>query len=238
MRGKKLLSYAIILSMIAMLLACSPTGNSNLDEELKAKNEIISTLESEKKDLEEEIETLNNRINELESSSESSESTVLASAMDALEVLANKDMTKLAAIAHPVKGIRFTPYSYVDTNEDKVFTPSQIKNLMSDNTIYAWGNYDGSGEPINKTFADYYEEFIYDEDYKNPHIIGNNTLIGKGNSMDNLTDVYTNGEFVEFHFTGFDPQYEGIDWSSLKLVFEESGGTWYLVGIIHSQWTI
>jgi flagellar basal body-associated protein FliL len=28
------------------------------------------------------------------------------------------------------------------------------------------------------------------------------------------------------------------DWESLKLVFEQSGNTWYLVGIIHEQWTI
>jgi hypothetical protein len=29
-----------------------------------------------------------------------------------------------------------------------------------------------------------------------------------------------------------------MDWRSLRLVFEEQGGSWYLVGIVHDQWTI
>ena len=63
-------------------------------------------------------------------------------------------------------------------------------------------------------------------------------LIGKGNTLNNIAQVYPNGEFVEFHFTGFDTQYEGMDWTSLRLVFEENNGTWFLIGIVHDQWTI
>ncbi|TJX15953.1 hypothetical protein E9840_01930 [Tissierella creatinini] len=220
--------------------ACTAANDSDLEEELQAKKEIIATLESENEKLQEEINKLNNRIEELEGEtpSQTQATSYLTAALEAVELLSNDDMNGLASMAHPVKGIRFTPYSYIDTSTDQVFTANQISNLMTDTTVYTWGNYDGSGEPINKTFADYYDEFVYDEDYANPHIIGNNTLIGKGNSIDNLTDVYTNGEFVEFHFTGFDAQYEGMDWSSLKLVFEEDSGIWYLVAIIHSQWTI
>jgi hypothetical protein len=29
-----------------------------------------------------------------------------------------------------------------------------------------------------------------------------------------------------------------MDWQSLRLVFEETAGNWYLVGIVHDQWTI
>lgn len=35
-----------------------------------------------------------------------------------------------------------------------------------------------------------------------------------------MAQVYPNGYFIEFHFSGFNPQFEGIDWESLKLVFE------------------
>lgn len=56
--------------------------------------------------------------------------------------------------------------------------------------------------------------------------------------IDNMSTAYPNGSFVEYHFTGFDSQYAGIDWASLTLVFEENGGDWYLVGIVHGQWTI
>ena len=69
-------------------------------------------------------------------------------------------------------------------------------------------------------------------------MIGNNTAIGSGNIIDNVPTEYPDGEFVEFHFTGFDSQYEGMDWRSLRLVFEEHAGAWHLVGIVHGQWTI
>jgi hypothetical protein len=42
---------------------------------------------------------------------------------------------------------------------------------------------------------------------------------------------------VEYYFPGFDPQYGGMDWRSLRLVFSDHGGTWYLAGIIHDEWT-
>jgi (p)ppGpp synthase/HD superfamily hydrolase len=29
-----------------------------------------------------------------------------------------------------------------------------------------------------------------------------------------------------------------MDWRSLRLVFEKKNDIWYLVGIIHDQWTI
>jgi hypothetical protein len=29
-----------------------------------------------------------------------------------------------------------------------------------------------------------------------------------------------------------------MDWESLRLVFQEEGGVWYLVGVIHDEWTI
>lgn len=242
---KRKFSLAVLLIVLAIMIsACTPTNSSDLQEELEAKNNIIATLESENEELQGEIDELNNRIEDLENQTpgenpvESQSTSYLAVAIQAVDLLDDDDMNGLAAMAHPNKGIRFTPYSYVDISSDKVFTASQIPNLMSDATIYTWGSYDGTGDPIDLTFADYYEEFIYDQDFNNPHIIGNNTIIGTGNSLDNLTDIYPNGEFVEFHFTGFDPQYEGMDWASLKLVFEEDNGTWYLVAIIHSQWTI
>lgn len=41
--------------------------------------------------------------------------------------------------------------------------------------------------------------------------VGINQVIGFGNTLVNISDVHPNGSFVEFHFTGFDSQYEGID---------------------------
>ena len=32
--------------------------------------------------------------------------------------------------------------------------------------------------------------------------------------------------------------FDGMDWKSLRLVFQEKDNIWYLVGIIHDGWTI
>ncbi|MDD5470267.1 MAG: hypothetical protein PHO92_05750, partial [Candidatus Peribacteraceae bacterium] len=59
----------------------------------------------------------------------------------------------------------------------------------------------------------------------------------RGNVLDNARDVYPGAQIVEYHFPGFDPQYEGMDWSSLRLVLEKFNSEWRLVGLIHDEWT-
>lgn len=157
---------------------------------------------------------------------------------EVLTALKNEDMVKLSQAVHPDRGVRFSPYGHVDTKNDLIFTADQIKNIASDTKVYTWGSYDGSGEPIQLTFKDYYSKFVYDEDFLAAKEIGYNKILGKGNTLINSSDVYPKSIIVEYHFPGFDPQYEGMDWRSLRLVFEKMGSAWYLVGIIHDQWTI
>ena len=165
----------------------------------------------------------------------------LQEALQAIDLLADiqaGDMQAVSEAVHPEKGLRFTPYFYIDTTEDLVFTAAQVSELIEDEEVYHWGSYDGSGDAIDLTFADYYSNFVYNQDFINADIIGNNHAIGSGNSLDNIAEAYPEAAFVEFHFTGFDEAFEGMDWESLRLVFEENQAQWYLVGIVHGQWTI
>lgn len=156
---------------------------------------------------------------------------------DVLTAIKNYDMKKVANYVHPDKGVRFSPYAYVDVKKDLVFTAKQVKNLASDTKIYHWGYYDGSGEPIQLKFSDYYQRFIYDVDFVNAPQVGYNKTLGHGNTINNAFEVYKNSIIVEYHFPGFDPQYEGMDWRSLRLVYQKKNNVWYLVGVIHDQWT-
>lgn len=163
---------------------------------------------------------------------------VIQNALDVVGMLKTQDMVGLAAYVHPEKGLRFGPYGGFDTGSDQLFQASSIPELLPDTQTYVWGKYDGTGFPIELTFSDYFDEFVYDVDFANPHIIGNNVMIASGNSPSNIMDFYPDSVFVEFHFTGFEPDFAGIDWESLRLVFEQIDDTWYLIGIIHDQWTI
>jgi hypothetical protein len=147
-------------------------------------------------------------------------------------------MEALADLVHPSRGVRFSPYAYVqDTHQ--VFTAGEVRGLLQDPTAYVWGVYDGSGEPIRATFAEYYEEFVYDVDFADaPEVSYNRRLGGHGGTIDNAREFYPGSTVVEYHIPGVDPQYEGLDWRSLRLVFQQQDGSWYLVGIIHDEWTV
>jgi hypothetical protein len=161
---------------------------------------------------------------------------VAAQAVKGVQALRDKDMQALASLAHPTEGIRFSPYAYV-RQEDLVFTPEQVSNLMDDATIYNWGYFDGSGEPIQMAYPEYHERFVYSRDFANADQVSFNQRIGMGNSLDNSQDFYPNSVVVEFYSAPQDPQFGGLDWQSLRLVMVPDGSGWYIIGIIHDEWT-
>lgn len=163
---------------------------------------------------------------------------ILKQAKVVVLALKEKNLEKIAALTHPDKGIRFSPYGTIQEKDDKVFSRAQIPGLFSDPSVVLWGYYDGSGEPIMKTFAEYFAEFVVDVDFAAAPKISFDERLGQGNTLNNISDAYPNAHVVEFHFPGFDPQYEGMDWKSLRLVFEVVNDQWFLVGVIHVQWTI
>jgi len=104
--------------------------------------------------------------------------------------------------------------------------------------IILWGYYDGKGDEISLNPSGYYNEFVYTDDFKNAEDIGYNKVLSGGNMAENQYEVYENAIVVEYYFPGFNPDFGGVDWKSLRLVFEEYEGAWKLVGVIYNQWTI
>jgi hypothetical protein len=155
----------------------------------------------------------------------------------AVLALKKKDMKALAKLVLPEQGVRFSPYATVDVVKDVVLRPAQLVGALQDKTVLEWGAYDGSGDPIKLTFADYYNRFIYNRDFAKAEAIGYNQVLHQGNSLNNLKEAYPNGVFIEYHFSK-SPDGNEIGWSSLRLVFEQHAGKWVLVGIVHDEWTI
>mgnify|MGYP005837505435 CR=1 FL=1 len=154
-----------------------------------------------------------------------------------IDLLRTRDFKELAKYVHPVKGIRFSPYSYVDIKQDRVFTSLQVANFASDKRKYVWGYFDGTGFDIDLTPIEYFNKFVYDKDFAQVGIVSYNKMKGVGNTIENQALVYPDSTIVEYYIPGSE-QYAGFDWSSLRLVFEKYNNKWYLVGIIHNQWTI
>jgi hypothetical protein len=167
---------------------------------------------------------------------------VAARAGQIVWALRDQDWEMLASSVHPTKGVRFSPYAYVRVGEgdgaDLAFGADELIGLIADQTVYRWGVFDGSGEPIDMTFRDYYARFVYDADFGWAYAVGYGTTVGAGNTINNVAEVYSEAQIIEYHLPGSDPQFAGMDWRSLRLVMERVGETWYLVGVVHDEWTI
>jgi len=163
------------------------------------------------------------------------EQEVLLRADQVIELMASvENIADLAPYVHPEKGVRFSPYVYVQEDSDLVFSAEELGNLqLSDQ--YEWGVYDGSGFPIELSVEGYWQKFVYAADYLEAEPIYNE-IVSRGTLINNTQEVYDAAVFVDYYVPGSE-QYGGMDWRSLRLFFEPYEGEFYLVGVVNDQWT-
>ncbi|CAN7189498.1 hypothetical protein LJR153_000463 [Paenibacillus sp. LjRoot153] len=174
------------------------------------------------------------------SSAADAKKVIEARALEVMTALKERNITKLVSLVHPQKGVQFSPYSYIHTATDIQVQGSNLAALWASPSLTHWGTFDGSGDPIDLTMPNYWAKFVYNANFAAAPQISYNTMIGKGNMINNVFSVYPTSSYitVEYHFPGFGPQYQGMDWTSLRLVFEYTGSQWYVVAIVHDQHTM
>jgi len=164
------------------------------------------------------------------------EQRVLATARDVLSAFAARDYQKLEGLTS-ADGLGLSTGPHFGQAENLI-PKIDIAGIPKDTKIYLWGYTDGKGDPINLTRAGFLTKYIYSADYlKAPDVAVNKTL-GGGNSL-NTIDKDVNGRtYVAFHFSGFDPKYGGMDWTTIYLIFDSVNGEYKLRGIAKDNWTI
>ena len=154
-----------------------------------------------------------------------------------LDLLSEHNLTEFSTQFHPEKGCTFVPYSFM-VEEDLNFSTTIFQNQLKVNETLHWGMHDGNGEPINLTINNYFKQFVYDVDFKNETTeIHLNDDLAFSNTLNNISEFYPTADFIEFYFEGT-TQYEGLDWSSVIFYIEQVESTYYLVAVVHNQWTI
>ena len=151
-----------------------------------------------------------------------------------LTAIKNTDYETFVAHFHPMDGVRFSPYAFIDTLNDVRLSAEKFTEGIKTNKKMTWGYSDGSGDPISLTIPDYFKKFVYNKDFLNVEKFAVDKMIGSGNSLNNLEAIYPAAHFTE----SFDPGSHEMAWSSLRLVFKKDSGKFYLVGVVHDQWTI
>lgn len=61
---------------------------------------------------------------------ESAEKIIKETADELIYALSVKDSETISEFVHPVKGLRFTPYTHVSPERDIVFNVEQVKNFL------------------------------------------------------------------------------------------------------------
>ncbi|MGV3546463.1 MAG: hypothetical protein ACO1N4_05325 [Pedobacter sp.] len=211
----KRLSVCCTIILFTLLIACTGTDRS-----------ADSTLQKDTTVSQKPTDTLGD------------EETINTIASEILTTLKAKDYKAFAAYFHPIEGVVFSPYGFIDTKTAKKLTKAAFLKLIDEHGSVTWGSYDGSGETIRLTAQQYIDKFVYNADYINAEKTSYNQVIGKGSSINNLNQIFPQHPFVEYHFNGVDKKYEGMDWTSLRLVFKPHQGTYFLVAVVHDQWTI
>ncbi len=171
------------------------------------------------------------------SSVTASQQQIVQDAIYIKQALVYQNYAAIAPLIHPTRGVRFSMYAYVDPQTDKVFSRAQFEQYLKASRIkFTWGQKDGTGDIYITPLPNYLKVWVDGNKYKAiaPTL---NTFQGYGNSLNNLTEIYPNANFVEFYYSGSE-QYDGMDWRALRLVFEEYKGKQYLVAIVNDQWTI
>lgn len=153
-----------------------------------------------------------------------------------LQSLKNKDYKTFASWIHPEKGIRFSMYAFVDLKEDKHFSKADFEKYQPTKTLFTWGAEDGSGDPYKATINDYLGKWVFSRDFTTSKYTLN-TFTGGGNSMNNLKEIYPKADFTENYVKGTE-KYGGMDWKTVRFVFEEYQDQYYLVAVVNDQWTI
>ncbi|WP_456273534.1 hypothetical protein [Bacillus sp. AK031] len=165
------------------------------------------------------------------------EASIQEQALTVIQAIAEKNMDIVAEHVHSDKGLLFSPS--VNINENPViFEKGDIGSLLNADSVYTWGHYDGSGERMALTPGAYFEEVLYAKPYQDYDEVLVDTFEPRGNTRNNLKDVFPDAKVVEFYLSGSE-EYDGMDWASLNLIFEkDENGVWKLTGLVNDKWSI
>jgi len=158
-------------------------------------------------------------------------------ATEILTLLKKKDYQNLGNYLEPKGQLMFSPYGHISKQEAVRFSADDLEHV-NNVKILRWGTYDGSGETISLNIDQYFDKFVYDSRFLEDGTMSINKIQGKGNTIINIAQVFPGSDFVEYYIPGKNPDYRGMDWASLRLIFKKSGSQYYLQAIVHDGWTI
>ena len=161
------------------------------------------------------------------------EASLLEAAGEVVRALRDRDLDRLAYWVDEERGVLFSPHRRLDPAASPTFFPGELPQFSEDSKI-SWGIQEGTGNAIELSFREYFETFVYDEDFAQAPTVSVNRPARPGDSPYNGQDIFPGSSYVEYYF----PRQESrgsAGWKSLILVFLPSDGEWRLVAVAHGE---
>jgi Membrane-bound metallopeptidase len=156
-----------------------------------------------------------------------------------IAILRSGDMEPLARYVHPKRGIRFSPFAYVDLKKDLVFSSTEVAGFLHNHQKYTWGYNEENGLPIRLSLYDFYRTYIYDRPYADTNEVNYGQTTSSEFTTSNCFEIYPEAIIVEYRVSEIkSKENSDTNWRSIRLVFEKAQKKWYLTGIIHDQWLL
>jgi hypothetical protein len=155
-----------------------------------------------------------------------------------LIALQNKDLDRLSALVHPVKGALFSADPQIDEPYSTHVMPDTLKRVFQTDENLLWGVSGITGEPIELSFEAYATHYLNRVNYRESFIrVSHGLVTARGNAPLNHKTFFPEAIPVEFFYPGTEAV-EGKDFSSLILLFEKHEGRVYLVGVLNNFWMV
>ncbi len=152
-------------------------------------------------------------------------------AKNILNALTSGGYARLVKDIHPVKGVRFSMYAFIDPRLDKTFSRTEFrKSARNKKLAFTWGDREDTGMPLVMSVPDYLSQWMNVKQFAGVTGTPNRSQTQSG-IVDTLKDVYPDSEFVEY----YQPKNQK-DWRAMRLVFETYKGKRYLVGVVSDRW--
>lgn len=153
---------------------------------------------------------------------------------EVLEALSGRNFQKLATFVGDA-GLVLSPYVMLDDSDVRL-SRAEVEHCAVDPQVRHWGERDGSGDPIEMTCSRYFDEFVWNADYRKADEVLYNEPRQRGNEVNNNHLFAPDGIVVELHFRA--SSQEPMSWKSLRLIFREGAQGLSLIAITRDVWTI
>lgn len=211
---------AVSLCVCAFLVSCGNTPEQkNVVPEVVSSGSVISAL-SLHKEVNSEIQPV------LEKKS-----------LYVLSLLQKSDFSALASVVHPEQGLLLSADTYFDdtTFPRRTLQRKELAGFLTNTTTLTWGRNGYSETPIQMTGKDFWETRLYTKRIaQNVPRAYDDVLVtdmNKEAAVEAIQKKFPGSHFVEYKVVATADERE---WS-LRLVFNEYKGQWYLSGIVRDQ---